>query len=93
MDDAEYLTVEEFTRRSPLSIATIRRRLKSGDLSFVQLGGKGCKILIRADELSTHRQERATSEPPESSSQPEPKPKTKPTRPTRRPNWLDDSST
>jgi excisionase family DNA binding protein len=94
MSDTEYLTVEEFSRRCPnISLPTVRRYVKSGKLPSVQPGGKGCKILIPADALETcRREQQATSKPLLLSPPAKSKPKSKPTRPARRPNWLADTS-
>lgn len=48
---AKFLTIRQFSLASPLSEATIRRRIRDGSLPFVQPGGKRTKILIPADAL------------------------------------------
>lgn len=94
MDDSEYLTVEEFIQRYPkYSEPTVRRHVKSGKLPSVQVGGKGCKILIPADAMEIVRQGKQLASAPTLLPQSvKSKTKSKPTRPVRRPNWLADTS-
>lgn len=46
-----YLTFDEFERSVPLSVSTIRRRLKDGSIPYIQPGGRGHSVLIREDAL------------------------------------------
>jgi len=48
---ANYLSIQEFSAISGLSVATIRRRIKDGSLSCRQLGGYRCRVLILSDAL------------------------------------------
>ena len=49
--DRMHLTLREFVRHFGLSESTVRRRVRDGSLSAVQVGGKGKKILLRVDAL------------------------------------------
>ena len=51
MDARRYLSVQEFKQVSGLSLATIRRYLKSGKLPFRQLSGPRSRVLIPMDAL------------------------------------------
>lgn len=49
--DRDGLTIEEFARRTSLSVSTIRRRIKDGQLPFWQPGGPGTRLLLPANSL------------------------------------------
>ena len=49
--DAEYLSPDEFSQLSGLSIATVRRYLRAGRLPHVQPAGSHGRILIPRDAL------------------------------------------
>jgi len=51
MDARRYLSVEEFARYSGLSLATVRRYLKSGKLPYRQPAGPRSRVLIPLDAL------------------------------------------
>jgi excisionase family DNA binding protein len=46
-----YLTIEEFSHLSTLSIPTLRRLVKKGALPVIQPGGPRTRMLFRADAL------------------------------------------
>jgi len=48
-----YLSPQEFSQLSGLSLATIHRYLNSGKVPFVQPGGPRSRILIPCDALET----------------------------------------
>ena len=52
MSSAQYLSPEQFSELSGLSIATIRRYVRACKLPFVQPGGPRGRILIPADALA-----------------------------------------
>lgn len=54
--DCQYVSPEEFTSLSGLSIATVRRYLAKGKLPKVQPGGPGCRVMIPRDALEQIRQ-------------------------------------
>ncbi|HEV2590294.1 MAG TPA: helix-turn-helix domain-containing protein [Gaiellaceae bacterium] len=45
------LTVQEVAARTGQSIDTIRRKIRTGEIPAVQLGGKGFPIRVDAEEL------------------------------------------
>jgi len=45
------LTISETARRLRVSDVTVRRLIRRGELSAVQLGGKGSAVRIPVDEL------------------------------------------
>jgi len=45
-DTVDSLPVDEFARRSSMSISTIRRRIRDGSLPAWQPGGPGTRLLI-----------------------------------------------
>ena len=94
MVEIEYLTLQEFQQRLPkrLSLPTLRRYIKAGKLPYVQVGGKGCKILVPANALTLFLRNCVNTEPSPSIPQPA-KIQSKPTRPARRPDWLRDART
>ena len=47
----EYLKLKDFVARSGLSESTVRRRVRDGSLTAVQVGGKGKKLLFPVDGL------------------------------------------
>ena len=49
---AAFLTIEELSQHLPLSIKTIRRRIRDGSIPAIQPGGKGTKILIPLEWLN-----------------------------------------
>jgi hypothetical protein len=49
--ERSYLSPEEFSRLSGLSLATVHRRLQAGQLPFRQPGGPGTRLLIPANAL------------------------------------------
>ncbi|OWK39761.1 helix-turn-helix domain-containing protein [Fimbriiglobus ruber] len=51
MEPKNYCSPTEFSRRSGLSVVTVRRYLRSGLLPFVQLGGRRHCILIPCDAI------------------------------------------
>lgn len=71
-----YMTVHEFSAHARLSEATVRRLCERHQLHFIQPGGPGTKILIRADTLDSGY----TSPPPAIP---------KPARRRRRGGWRD----
>jgi hypothetical protein len=52
MSSPKYLSPQQFSDLSGLSIATVRRYLKAGMLSFVQPAGPRGRILIQSDALA-----------------------------------------
>ena len=50
-DGAPLLTIEELSRRSRLSIATLHRLKKAGRIAFFQPAGKGGRVLFPADAI------------------------------------------
>lgn len=46
-----YLSVEEFSVASSLSVSTVRRRIKDGTLLAFQPGGRKSRLLIPRDAL------------------------------------------
>lgn len=55
------LTLKEFTLQSRLSASTVRRRVRDGSLPFIQVGGKGKKLLFPADALVRVRNQTASA--------------------------------
>ena len=51
MQMTQYLTIEQFAEKCPLSIPSIRRLINKGELDHAQPGGKGSRILIPVDAL------------------------------------------
>jgi len=49
--ETAYQSPLEFARLNGLSIATVRRYLKSGRLPKAQPGGRGCRVLIPSDAI------------------------------------------
>lgn len=49
--DGGYWTVQQVMDYLPLSPSTIRRRVKDKTIPSVQLGGKGCRILVPVNFL------------------------------------------
>ena len=45
------LTREEFATRLNISLSTVDRRLRSGELAYVQIGGKNCAKRIPESEI------------------------------------------
>ena len=45
------LTVKEAAARATLVESTIRRKIATGEIPAVQVGGKGCPLRVDADEL------------------------------------------
>jgi hypothetical protein len=50
-DSTEYVDLKELSRRSPLSISTLRRYVAEGKIEAFQPGGPGSKLLFRPDAL------------------------------------------
>jgi excisionase family DNA binding protein len=50
-NDSRYLTIEELSQRSRLSVSTLHRLKKSGKIPYVQPAGKGGRLLFPADAL------------------------------------------
>jgi excisionase family DNA binding protein len=48
----ELLTVQEVAERLRCSVPTVRRRIRSGELPAVQLGGPGAGLRVPADGLA-----------------------------------------
>lgn len=85
MDDQStkqnFLTIEELSDRLPLSISTIRRRIRDGKIPSIQLAGRRSKHLIPARfvddltrQLTTSRSRNSQSDQSKSSI-PGPKPR------------------
>jgi hypothetical protein len=77
MEPKNYCSPAEFSRRSGLSVATVRRYLRRGLLPHVQPGGRRHRILIRCDAAEQFRhppaaQPRAEADPPDAPSKPTP---------------------
>ena len=49
-----FLSPQQFSEYSLLSLSTVHRYLKAGKLPSVQPGGKRCRILIPASALANH---------------------------------------
>ncbi len=49
--ERDYLSPHEFVARSGLSLATVRRYLRTGRLPSLQPGGRRCRVLIPAAAL------------------------------------------
>lgn len=79
-ESQELITIRELSRRTGLSVSTLRRYARRGTIEALQPGGPGCKLLFRADAL-------AGAKPP---SLPEAKSAKTPEGqlPGRRPGWL-----
>jgi hypothetical protein len=58
----DFLTLKEFVEHSHLSESTVRRRVREGTLTAVQLGGKGKKLLFPADVLTRVNDQIASAE-------------------------------
>lgn len=87
MSDAlttEYLTPQEFARRSGLSLATVRRRIRDKSLPVLQSGGPRTAIRIPATALLASHQPPKSSAAPASS--PDDAPPKRGIRP--RPQWM-----
>jgi len=55
--ERSHLSPQEFAQKTGLSLATVNRRLKAGDIPFSQPGGPRSRILIPAaalDSASSH---------------------------------------
>lgn len=96
--ERRYVSIAEFVRLTGLSDSTIRRRIRDGSLSAVQLGGRGTEWLIPGDaleQLARPQRESACAVPGESCDRakdaaPHPPDPPTPTRPARRgpkPTW------
>jgi excisionase family DNA binding protein len=62
MPSPEYLSPEQFSERTGLSIATVRRYLRAGKLTHVQPAGFRGRVLIPVDAL-THLTVQPGAEP------------------------------
>ena len=49
--ERRYLTVEELSKATTLSVSTLRRRFKEGSIVGFQPGGRGSKILFPIDAI------------------------------------------
>lgn len=49
--DEQFLSIDEFARRTSLSESTIRRRVRDGSIPSWQPGGPGTRVLIPIDAL------------------------------------------
>ena len=50
-DEKQYLTIDELSMRSGLSVSTLRRRVREGNIEALQPGGPGTRLLFRPDVL------------------------------------------
>lgn len=81
-DSETYLTLQEFSERTGLSLATVRRRIKDGSLPVWQPGGHRTAIRIPESVLLPLQRNTAATSPQSESSGLD-----RPSRQIRRPRW------
>ena len=58
----DYISPAEFVSVTGISMSTVRRYLRSGQLPKIQPGGHRCRVLIPRDALESYRNQTAVPE-------------------------------
>ncbi|WP_339745343.1 hypothetical protein [uncultured Rubinisphaera sp.] len=61
-NSSSFFSINEFVAKTGMSLSTVHRRIRGGDIQTYQPGGPKTRILIPAEELNTSYSHRSSTE-------------------------------